>query len=118
VKTEPHSEVEATGFYRDDGLKLRLDLVPPEALFGLSDILTYGARKYADRNWERGGKWGRSYASALRHLLAFWAGEDMDSESGLPHIDHVLANVVFLSTYQKRGIGVDDRHKIGQADGA
>jgi hypothetical protein len=111
---DPRPELvpEPSGFVRADRGKPRLDLVPPEAIIGLADVLTFGADKYAPRNWELGGAWGRSYASAMRHLMAFWSGEDIDPETGLPHIDHALTNIVFLSTYQKRNIGTDDRHKV------
>lgn len=97
-----------------DANKPRMDLLPPEAILGLASILTYGADKYADRNWEQGMDWGRIYAAVLRHLLAYWSGEDLDPESGLPHIDHALCGIAFLSTYQKRNIGQDTRNRTAQ----
>lgn len=65
-----------------------------------------------DRNWELGMDWGRLVGAALRHVFAFVRGEDIDPESGLPHIDHALCCIAFLSAYQKRGVGVDDRVKL------
>lgn len=42
-------------------------------------------------------------------------GNDIDPESGLPHIDHIAANVMFLSHFQKCDTnndgGFDDRYK-------
>lgn len=92
-----------------DGEKLRLDLIPPEAIEGLGDVLTYGANKYNDHNWEQGTSWMRIYAALQRHLLAFHRGIDIDEESGMSHLKHALANVSFLLTYQDRNIGTDDR---------
>ena len=92
----------------DEG-KLRFDLCPPEAEEGLAGVLTCGANKYGDRNWEKGIAWGRVYGAVRRHLQAFWKGEDLDPESGLPHLDHALCGIAFLTTYYKRGIGADDR---------
>src|SRR5690606_95094 len=36
---------------KDDSDKLRMDLIPPEAMEALAVILGFGARKYAERNW-------------------------------------------------------------------
>ena len=89
--------------------KLRMDLLPTDALEALARILTDGAEKYGARNWEKGMAWSRSYAALQRHLLAWWGGQDNDPESGHPHLWHVLTNAVFLTSYQIREIGEDDR---------
>ena len=89
--------------------KLRMDLLPPDALEALSRILTDGAVKYGDRNWEKGMAWSRPYAALIRHLLAWWGGQDTDPESGHPHLWHVMTNAVFLVSYEQRKIGEDDR---------
>lgn len=95
-----------------DGEKLRYDLLPVDALEEITKVFTMGAKKYGDRNWEKGITWGRIFAALLRHLFAFWVGEDYDKESGLLHTSHMAWNAVALLTYQKRKIGVDDRVKI------
>lgn len=89
--------------------KPRMDLIPPEALRGISEVLTFGADKYAARNWEQGSDWGRFTAALLRHFTAWMGGEDYDQETGLNHLKHVLCNAAFLLTFQERGIGCDDR---------
>lgn len=100
---------EAVGGLRFDQGKTRLDLLPPELLEGVGQVLSMGALKYAPRNWEKGMKWGRVYASLMRHLLAWQKGEKVDTESGLSHLWHVATNAAFLITYEARGIGEDDR---------
>jgi hypothetical protein len=95
--------------HKDDDGKLRLDLIPPELLADTAAVLTFGAAKYGERNWEKGMRWGRVFAAAMRHLLAWWAGQDKDPETGLSHLAHVLCCVMFLATYERRGIGHDDR---------
>ena len=50
--------------------KLRYDLVNPQAHEGMVDILTFGATKYASRNWERGMAWSKVISSLKRHLAA------------------------------------------------
>jgi len=94
---------------KDDQNKPRMDLIPPESLWALAVVLGFGARKYGDRNWECGMRWSRYYAALLRHLIAWWGGENDDPESGMPHLWHVLCCAVFLVTYEDRGIGEDDR---------
>jgi hypothetical protein len=92
-----------------DSEKLRMDLIPASAIESLAEVLTYGAKKYADRNWEKGIKWGRVYAATLRHLLAWWRGENLDPESGLPHLAHAMCNIAFLLEFSKKRKEFDDR---------
>ena len=94
---------------KNDSNKLRMELIPPDALEALARILTDGAIKYSSRNWELGMEWSRPYAALQRHLLAWWGGQDVDPESGHPHLWHVLTNAVFLVSYNERKIGEDDR---------
>lgn len=89
--------------------KDRHDLLHPDAIDGLVKVLTSGAMKYAERNWEKGMKWSTVIASLKRHLKAIEKGEDFDKESGLLHIDHIQANAHFLSAYYKIAAEYDDR---------
>jgi hypothetical protein len=92
----------------DDG-KAPIHLIPPSILLHLAEVYAYGARKYAPRNWEKGMDWSRMYDSAMRHLLAFWEGQDLDDESGLPHIAHAMWNVAGLVYYSDLYRDRDDR---------
>ena len=91
--------------------KLRYDLLSSYALEQLVKVLTYGSVKYEDRNWEKGIAWGRVFGALMRHAWAFWGGEEIDPESGLPHMDHVQACSHFLSHYGKYNRVDDDRPK-------
>ena len=94
---------------KDDGGKLRMDLLAPEAIKGVAEVLTYGAAKYDDRNWEAGIRWGRVFAALMRHLWKWWGGEDFDEESGLHHLDHAACCLHFLQTYRHTKKSFDDR---------
>jgi hypothetical protein len=96
------------GSHKDDG-KPRVDLLDPDALLGLSRVLSFGCEKYAAHNWRGGIKFSRIIGSILRHLFAIMGGEDIDLESGLPHIDHLGCDWMFLSYYMKKRKDLDDR---------
>ena len=79
--------------------KLRVDLVPADVVKALAIILTYGTTKYDDRNWEKGLPVTETMASLKRHSLAIESGEDLDPETGLPHVYFILCNAAFLTHF-------------------
>lgn len=99
------------GGRKDDGGKLRYDLLPPEMLEATADILTFGAGKYGARNWELGMAWGRPFGAMMRHTWAWWRGEAADPETGRSHLWHASCCLAFLIAYEARGVGEDDRPK-------
>lgn len=104
---------------KDDGGKVRYDLLPPEFLEATATILTFGANKYADRNWEKGMKWGRVYGALMRHMWSWWGGVgpttnsflfgEVDPETKHSHLWHACCCLAFLVAYEERGVGEDDR---------
>lgn len=97
---------------KDDTMKPRMELLPPDALVEIAKVFTMGAEKYSDRNWERGMDWGRIYAATMRHLSAFWSGEDIDSEWGYSHLAHAGCSILMLLATYMRNIGNDSRQKL------
>lgn len=97
------------GAVKADTDKVRIDLFPGDALLAISDILTSGAKKYEDRNWEKGMKWSRPFGALMRHMWAWWQGEKFDTETGKSHLWHAGCCIVFLIAYEIRGVGLDDR---------
>lgn len=71
----------------------------------------FGAKKYEDYGWAAGLDHSRVYAAILRHLFAYWRGENNDPESGESHLAHAGCGIMFLLTYKINDIGRDDRHK-------
>lgn len=83
---------------KDDGGKLMWNLLPWKAVQGMVKVLTFGAQKYSSNGWRAVPNAKERYQAALlRHLFALNAGEKVDPESKLRHIDHVLCNVAFLA---------------------
>ncbi len=78
-----------------DGDKLRYDLLPFDVIDELVKDLTYGAAKYEANNWQKVDA-SRYKAALMRHMSAYMQGEEIDKESGLPHIVMVMCNAMFL----------------------
>lgn len=94
----------------EKGQKLaQLGAVDPAALMEVARVAGFGAEKYARYNFAKGYAWSLSFDAMMRHLLAFWGGEEGDPESGLPHLAHAAWHCLALLTFQERGRGTDDR---------
>jgi hypothetical protein len=105
----PERQRQVTGGVKDNASKPRVDLIPSKPLIGVGHVLAFGAKKYKPNNWRLGLRWSDTLGSAMRHLLAFADGQDLDPETGLPHIDQALAQVLFQSEYYHTNTGIDDR---------
>jgi hypothetical protein len=84
--------------------KGRYDLISPFALKRLAIWLEQGAKKYADRNWEKGGiPFSRYTDSAYRHLSKYLMGmEDED------HLAGVMFNIMCMMHFQELNKLEDD----------
>lgn len=74
-------------------------------------ITTHGVTLSGDRNWERGYSWGLSFAAMMRHAWAFWRGEDIDLETGSPHLVAVAWHAFALLEFGRTCPQLDDRSK-------
>lgn len=64
-----------TGAQRDaQENKGRFDLLPLPAIMAYAKLLEKGAKKYSERNWEKGIPISRFFDGALRHLFKAQAG--------------------------------------------
>jgi hypothetical protein len=88
-----------SGYKYDEG-KPRMDLLDPKFLEGIAKVLTFGAKKYDDRNWENGINYGRCYGAAQRHLNLWWSREKNDDETGFSHLYHAACCLMFLAHYE------------------
>lgn len=76
--------------------KVPLHTVPPNVLMEIGLAMLEGA-KYGTYNYRSVGVQGSIYYdAAMRHLMAWWNGEDIDPDSGLPHLAKATASLVVL----------------------
>jgi hypothetical protein len=95
---------------KDDQEKPPLHLIPPEFLYAIAEILAFGAKKYAPRNWESGINYSRVYRAAIGHLFDWFMKKGPDPETGKSHLWHAACCVMFLTCYEIRQMDdFDDR---------
>jgi hypothetical protein len=86
---------------KQDGGKLRYDLMPFDALDKVAEVLTYGINKYPnpEQNWRVNSTPAdikRFEAAMLRHISEWMQGNPIDEESKLSHMAHVVTNALFI----------------------
>ena len=75
-------------------------------------VMAAGADTYGAYNWcEHPMKASTYYNAILRHLNQWWLGEDIDPDSGYPHMAHLRASTGILLDQQAAGRMLDDRPK-------
>jgi hypothetical protein len=89
--------------------KTPLHLLPPVFLEETSHALALGAAKYGPWNWRHTKVCASTYVAAtLRHLTAWWDGEETDPESGRTHLAHAAACMAILMDAGRHGALVRD----------
>jgi hypothetical protein len=91
--------------------KAPISLVDPQFIEGVAQVLAFGANKYNADNWRGGIAYRRLIDAAYRHIGAINRGEDIDDESGLPHVYHASCCLMFLSWMTTNRKDLDDRYK-------
>lgn len=98
----------------------KLDLLscPSSTIEAVAAVFEYNHQKnggkYPEGNWELGQDYRTALASIFRHIIAFNEKEDLDRESGLPHLWHALAGLSMLNYYYMHlPKELDNRRKVG-----
>jgi hypothetical protein len=69
-----------------------------------------GARKYGRHNYRVAGvRMSVYYDATMRHLTAWWDGQDLDPDSGLSHITKAIAALYVLRDAMMNDMAEDDR---------
>jgi hypothetical protein len=91
-------------------LKPSVHFVPMEVMLQVAKVMELGAKKYGRMNWREQPIQASTYYSAMfRHMIAWFEGEDVDPESGQPHLAHAICCAMLVLDSERRGILIDDR---------
>lgn len=90
--------------------KAPLQYLDPVMDEDIAYVMEHGALKYGLRNYRDTPMKASVYVGAMRRHLKAWAtGEDLDPDSGRPHLAHLVACAVVIEAAREAGTYVDDR---------
>lgn len=92
----PMPEVEEKKSLRLNSGKIQTREVDPSFIMGIAEVLTKSREKYDAYNWTLPTKLSTPYESAMRHLMLFQQGEDLDKDTGMSHLLHIATNIMFM----------------------
>jgi hypothetical protein len=85
--------------------------IPVSAIRGEAYGYLYGGKKYGRNNFKGGIAHTRLLDGVLRHILAIVDGEDIDPESGIPHVYLARCGLGIYDYQRLNHPGLDDRYK-------
>lgn len=90
--------------------KLPVQYVPPALMLGAAEAMADGGKKYGPYNFRESQIAADVYMGALmRHIFAWWDGEDTAEDSGVHHIKHVAACAGLILDAMECGTFDDNR---------
>lgn len=127
IKTRPTEKVvdgtppplpEKLGATKHNAGKVRMSLLPFDALWEVAKVVTYGESGkpnpdgtfgYGAHNWRKGLPWSEWEDAFLRHYARYQMGENHDAESRIAALAHLACDSLFLLSHYIQGHGIDDR---------
>jgi hypothetical protein len=93
-----------------------IHFIPPVALLHLGQAMANGGVKYGQMNWRSKQVISSIYYdAAMRHLMAWWDGEDVAPDSSVKHLAHAMACLAILLDAEASEMLKDDRPMKGAA---
>lgn len=94
-------------FMKFDALKPNLAILfdTGKALEDVANVMSYGAKKYNRKNWNKVDDKERYVSAPLRHIAAYCSGEKIDPESNLPHLACAITSLLFLQEIERNENG-------------
>lgn len=90
--------------------KAPLSTLPMPVMFEIAAGMLEGACKYGRHNYRVIGVRSSIYYDAtMRHLAAWWEGQDIDPDSGIHHVSKAIASLVVLRDAMLQDKVHDDR---------
>lgn len=90
--------------------KVPMSCIPSPVVMEMALGMMEGARKYGRHNYrEAGVRSSVYYDAAMRHLMAWWEGQDIDPGSGLSHISKAMSALCVLRDAMMNDKCTDDR---------
>lgn len=97
--------------------KVQYEKIPWQILESDARVHAHGAAKYGERNWRLDKILASTYEGAImRHFIAWATGEDIDPDSGEPHLNHVRACCAIVLDAGNHGTLIDDRFRAYSKD--
>lgn len=94
--------------------KVPLSRIPPVAILHEGMAMGNGGDKYGPYNWRGNAVQADIYIdAAMRHILAWFDGEEYAEDSGVHHLGHARASLGILLDAQATGNLIDNRPKGG-----
>lgn len=90
--------------------KVPMSSVSAPVMAEIGVAMLEGAAKYGRHNYRAVGvRSSVYYDSTMRHLMAWWEGEDVDADSGMSHVTKAITSLVVLRDAMIQGMCTDDR---------
>jgi hypothetical protein len=90
--------------------KAPMSTIPANVLAEMGVAMLEGTAKYGRHNYrEVGVRASVYYDAVLRHIFAWWEGEDIDPDSGLSHVTKAITALAVLRDCMMRENWTDDR---------
>ena len=104
------NEAPPTEGKKNDSGKSDYSLLTRPMLESMIAALMYGENKYSRGNFKGGFTNTRLLAAAMRHIMAFNDGEDLDPESNVSHLGHAMAALAMCLDNRAEGTSVEGRY--------
>lgn len=93
--------------------KAPLSVIPWPVVYEAGLGMLDGSLKYGRHNYRVVGVRGSVYFDAtMRHLSAWWEGEDIDADSGLSHVTKAISSLMVLRDAMLSNKLSDDRPPV------
>ena len=87
---------------------------PKLAIVQMANVMACGGFKYGDFNYRESAVDAQTYIGAMdRHLLLWQDGVDLDKETRMSHLAHIMSCCAILIDAEATGMFIDNRSKTG-----